>query len=94
MRAVLNVTGDIGGVVFDQTAKTHLNDSYIYGANPAVLAAGQVYIANQITRAGLEDLFDRARTVYQAYEQGLVVVQIDVCHASCHSSCHNSRIRR
>ena len=94
MRAVLNVTGDIGGVVFDQTAKTHLNDSYIYGVNPAVLAAGQVYIANQITRAGLEDLFDRARTVYQAYEQGLVVVQIDVCHASCHSSCHNSRIRR
>ena len=83
-----------GGYIFDQTAKTHFNTNYIYGVNPAVLAAGQVYIANQITRAGLEDLFDRARTVYQAYEQGLVVVQIDVCHASCHSSCHNSRIRR
>jgi hypothetical protein len=105
MRALLYLTFDdvqtgqfyqapAGGYIFDQTAKSHLSTSYTIGVNPAVLAAGQVYIANQITRAGLEDLFDRARTVYQAYENSVETITVFVCHSSCHSSCHNSRIRR
>jgi len=106
MRALLYVTttdvptGQVyqaptgGGYIFDQTAKTHFNAAYIYGVNPGFLARGQPVAGSIITRAGLEDLFDRARTLYQAFAANTEPVQIDVCHASCHYSCHNSRSRR
>jgi hypothetical protein len=105
MRALLYLTFDdvqtgqfyqapAGGYIFDQTAKSHLSTSYTIGANPAVLARGQPVAGSTITRAGLEDLFDRARTVYQAYENSTETITIFVCHSSCHYSCHNSRSRR
>lgn len=107
MRAILNVTvtggypwnvsagpRTPGGIIFDQTRKAHLNTSYIYGTDSNRLARGQPLTANTITRAGLEDLFDRARTLYNDFADDTVTVQVNVCHASCHSSCHNSRSRR
>ena len=107
MRAILNVTvtGEYpwntpagprttGGVIFDQTQKSHLNTSYIYAADSNLLARGQPVTGNTITRAGLEDLFDRARTLYNDFADDTVTITVSVCHASCHSSCHSSRTRR
>jgi len=48
----------------------------------------------QVYQAPTGGLFDRARTLYQAFAANTEPVQIDVCHASCHYSCHNSRSRR
>lgn len=107
MRAILNVTvtggapwnisagpRTPGGTIFDQTQKSHLNTSYIYATDSARLARGQPLTEAQITRAGLEDLFDRARTLYNDFADDTVEITVTVCHASCHSSCHNSRSRR
>ena len=107
MRAVLNVTvtGDApwnisagprtpGGIIFDQTRKAHLNTSYIYATDSNRLTRGQPVLGNVITRVGLEDLFDRARTLYNDFADDTVTVTVSVCHASCHSSCHGSRSRR
>jgi hypothetical protein len=107
MRAILNVTvtggapwnvsagpRTPGGVIFDQTQKSHLNTGYIYGADSSRLARGQPITGNSITRAGLEDLFDRARSLYNDFADDTVTVTVSVCHASCHSSCHSSRSRR
>jgi len=102
MRALLFVTGGGGntgsrptpGYIFDQTQKAHLNTSYIYATDSTRLARGQPITSNQITRAGLEDLFDRARALYNDFSDDTVTVTVEVCHASCHSSCHNSRSRR
>jgi hypothetical protein len=107
MRAVLNVTvtdsapwntsagpRTPGGIIFDQTRKAHLNTSYIYATNAALLARGQPLTGARIERAGLEDLFNRARALYLDFSDDTVTVQVNVCHASCHSSCHNSRSRR
>ena len=107
MRAVLTVTESGGapwnisagprttpGTIFDQTQKSHLNTSYIYTTDSSRLARGQPLTGNNITRAGLEDLFDRARSLYNDFLDDTVTVTVTVCHASCHSSCHNSRSRR
>jgi hypothetical protein len=96
------------GFIFDQTRKSHLNEgiTYFYGFGGGVpgsfplntigiLARGQPVTGATITRAGLDDLFDRARSLYLNWlATSSVTVSINVCHASCHSSCHNSRVRR
>lgn len=100
LRAVLNVTGEGGntgtrttaGVVYDQTAKAHLNTDY-RAALPTVNDAG-VASGNTVTSANLETYFANLRSAYQSIQNTAAYVQIDVCHASCHSSCHSSRGRR
>jgi hypothetical protein len=107
MRAILNVTvtggapwntsagpRTPGGIIFDQTRKAHLNTGYIYATNAALLARGQPLTGARIERAGLEDLFDRARALYLDFSDNTETVTVNVCHASCHSSCHSSRSRR
>lgn len=100
LRAVLNVTGTGGntgsrptaGIVYDQTAKAHLNSSY-RAAIPAVNNAG-VAAGNTVSTANLETYFSNLRSAYQSVQANTVTIQIDVCHASCHNSCHGSRGRR
>lgn len=100
LRAVLFVTGGGGnngsrptaGIVFDQTAKSHLNTGFRAGIatpNNAGVTAGQLASA-----ANLESYFNNLRAAYQTVRDSTVTVQTDVCHASCHSSCHGSRGRR
>lgn len=100
LTARLNVTGDGGntgsrptaGIVFDQTAKAHLNGNYrssIPTPNTANVVAGQV-----IRATNLETYFSNLRSSYNAVRDTAVTIQIDVCHASCHNSCHSSRGRR
>lgn len=100
LRAVLNVTGGGGnngsrptaGIIFDQTAKSHLNTGRRAGIgtpNNAGVTAGQTASA-----ANLETYFSNLRSAYQGVRDTTVTVQVDVCHASCHSSCHGSRGRR
>jgi hypothetical protein len=84
-----------GAYIYDQTAKAHLNVfNYLYSPDSNRLARGQIVAGNRITRAGLEDLFDRARSLYYDFLDDTVTVVITVCHGSCHYSCHNSRSRR
>jgi hypothetical protein len=82
------------GVVFDQTAKAHLSTNYTYGVDYNRLARGQVVAGNRITSAGLEDLFNRARSLYYDFQDDTVEFTLTVCHSSCHYSCHSSRSRR
>ena len=82
------------GVVFDQTQKAHLSGAYTYSTDSGRLARGQISPGNRITKAGLEDLFDRARSLYYDFLDDTVQVTITVCHSSCHYSCHSSRSRR
>lgn len=99
MRAILNVTGGGGntgsrgspGVVFDQTAMSHLNSDY---AQSVTADRSDVNLGNMITPGGLETLFTNMRTGYTNVRENVATIQIDVCHASCHSSCHSSRGRR
>jgi hypothetical protein len=105
MRALLYVTSTdeqtgqyyqapVGGYVFDQTAKAHFSGAYTYGVDYNRLARGQPVAGNRITAAGLEDLFNRARSLYYEFLNDTTEVTIFVCHSSCHYSCHNSRSRR
>jgi hypothetical protein len=83
------------GTVFDQTQKSHLTQPLPIDTNSIV--AGDVYVNKKITTAGLEDLFDRLRALYNSrinYTIGTVYADISVCHGNCHSSCHGSRSRR
>lgn len=99
LRAVLFVTGGGGnngsrptaGIVFDQTAKSHLNTGRYLESPPnnAGVTAGQ-----RVSAANLESYFNNLRAAYQTVRDTTVTVQTDVCHASCHSSCHGSRGRR
>ncbi len=102
LRAILNVTGGGGnsgtrptaGVIYDNTAKAHMNTGYRQGridpTNPGVSSG------NAISASVLETFFQRLRDdVYtNNYFVTTTTVQIDVCHASCHSNCHSSRGRR
>lgn len=101
MRAILFVDGAGGntgsrptpGVVFDQTAVAHMNDSYLQG--PVSATREDVFSGNKITAGGLEVMFSNMRAAYnekRAISAG--TWQTNVCHASCHSSCHGSRGRR
>jgi hypothetical protein len=83
-----------GGYVFDQTAKAHLSTNYTYGVDYNRLARGAAVAGNRITAAGLEDLFNRARSLYYEFLIEAAEITIFVCHASCHYSCHSSRTRR
>lgn len=100
LRARLNVTGTGGntgtrptaGIIYDQTAVAHMNDTYlqaIASVNNAGVASGQV-----IDDTNLETLFSNLRTEYNTKRDTTVTLTRDVCHASCHSSCHGSRGRR
>jgi hypothetical protein len=75
-----------GGYIFDQTAKAHLSTSFTYSTDSGRLARGQISPGNRITRTGLEDLFDRARSLYYDFQDDTVEVTITVCHSSCHYS--------
>lgn len=100
LRARLNVTGGGGntgsrptaGIIFDQTAKSHLSTAFRAGIgnpNNANVVAGQ-----QVTAANLETYFSNLRAAYAGVRDNTVTITVDVCHASCHSSCHGSRGRR
>lgn len=89
LRAIKNMAGQ--GVIYDATAKAHLNSSY----DLSVSTTQTVSSGQEISSTGLEAQLDAFRTAYNAAAQSnTVTVQIDVCHSSCHNSCHGSRSRR
>jgi hypothetical protein len=88
------VPGAPGGVIFDDTQKAHLNTAYTLSADTNSLARGQIVAGNKMTSAGLEDFFDRARSLYYNFLGQTHTEIVTVCHSSCHYSCHNSRSRR
>ena len=91
LRAIRNITGDIGGVNFDQTFPAHFNAAYLQsiGAGASDVVSGSI-----ATAAGLETFFDNLRASYNSARANTITLQVNVCHASCHSSCHGSRSRR
>lgn len=108
-RAVLFVTGGGGntgsrgspGVIFDSTNKSHLAAGYRATTDfNAVtktdsLGGGDITTGSIIKITGLENFFDRLRSLYLAYYNATIFTgQVEVCHASCHSNCHSSRTRR
>lgn len=47
-----------------------------------------------ITEAGLVQVFERMKGVWEQSKQYEASIVLDYCHTSCHASCHNSRSRR
>lgn len=100
LRARLNVTGGGGntgsrptpGIIYDQTAKAHLNTGYRQSLG--TVANAGVTSGTTISTTNLETYFSNLRTEYRRLRDNTVTITVDVCHASCHSSCHGSRGRR
>ena len=80
------------GVIFDQTAVSYMNSSYLQSVGSPDNAG--VSAGNQVTTSGLESFFNNLTSAYNTTRVNTTTVQINVCHASCHSSCHSSRGRR
>lgn len=109
LRAILNVTSNgsapynnsVGprltpGIIYDQTQKAHLNTTYrtTLPAGSTPVSEGNVRTGFVISRAELDSLFGRFRSLYESYRDSVETVTVNVCHANCHCSCHNSRSRR
>jgi len=100
LQAILFVDGSGGntgsrptpGVIFDQTAVSYLNSSYLQSVGSPGNAG--VSAGNAVTTSGLESFFGNLTSAYNGTRVNTTTVQINVCHASCHSSCHSSRGRR
>jgi hypothetical protein len=100
LQAILFVNGGGGntgsrptpGVVFNQTAVSYMNSSYLQSIGSPGNAG--VSAGNAVTSSGLESFFGNLTSAYNTTRVNTTTVQINVCHASCHSSCHSSRGRR
>jgi hypothetical protein len=109
LRARLNVTGGGGntgsrptpGIIYDQTQVAHMNTNYNQNVGSPTIPflgpiQGGLIVAGTSAGAGsgLEKQFDIFRSAYSSARNNVVIITIDVCHASCHSSCHGARGRR
>ena len=99
LQARLNVTGAGGnngtrptaGIVFDQTEKAYLDDTYLQALGTV---AGAPSAGDIIDQSNIETYFSNLRTAYTTARDTTTTFTRNVCHASCHSSCHSSRGRR
>lgn len=79
------------GVVFNQTAVTHMNSSFEQSVSANRF---NVFANNVMTRGGTAQMFDSMRANYNVRRGQSSYQQVNVCHSNCHTNCHFSRGRR